>query len=141
MAAVITCGSCGKHNRVPHAASGVPACADCGRRLPWLVETDGDGFDDAVQARVPVLVDLWAPWRGPCRLVAPILQQLAADRAGQLKIVKVNVDDAPELSARLAVLGIPTMLLFHHGREVARQVGALPAAALEEWLHRYATPA
>lgn len=119
----------------------MPACAGCGDRLPWLVETDDNGFDDAVQARVPVLVDLWAPWCGPCRLVAPILQQLAADRAGRLKIVKVNVGDAPALSARLGAQGIPTMLLFTSGHEVARQVGALPAAALEEWLHRHTAQA
>lgn len=140
MAAVIACGSCGTNNWVPDAATGVPACAGCGDRLPWLVETDDNGFDDAVQARVPVLVDLWAPWCGPCRMVAPTLQQLAADRAGHLKIVKVNVDDAPALSARLGVQGIPTMLLFIGGHEVARQVGALSAAALAESLDRHTAP-
>lgn len=134
MTAVIECSGCGKQNRVPAAASGVPACAACGAKLPWLVEVGESGFASAVDATVPVLVDLWAPWCGPCRMVAPILEELARHRAGRLKVVKVNVDDTPEVSAELGVQGIPTMLLFVDGREVARQVGALPAAALEQWL-------
>jgi thioredoxin 2 len=134
MAGVTACPSCGKQNRVPVAATGTPVCAACKARLPWLVDAGTDAFDGAVQAAVPVLVDLWAPWCGPCRAVAPVLEQLAQDRAGELKVVKVNVDLAPEVSARLGVQGIPTMLLYIGGREVDRQVGALPRHELDRWL-------
>jgi thioredoxin 2 len=91
-------------------------------------------FDDATTANVPVVVDLWAPWCGPCRMVAPILEDLAADRAGRIKVVKVNVDDEPQVSARFGVQGIPTMLLFDDGELVGRQTGALPAVALTRWV-------
>lgn len=137
MAVITPCPSCGKQNRVPEAASGTPVCAACKGKLPWLVDTGADTFDSAVRATVPVLVDLWAPWCGPCRTVAPMLEQLARDRAGALKVVKVNVDDAPGLSARLGVQGIPTMLLYVDGREVGRQVGALPRHQLERWLESH----
>jgi thioredoxin 2 len=136
MATVTACPSCGKRNRVPDAATGTPACAACATKLPWLVQVGATGFGEAVEAKVPVLVDLWAPWCAPCRAVAPVLEQLARDRAGALKVVKVNVDEAPDLSARLGVQGIPTMLLYVDGHEVDRQVGALPAHALEQWLDR-----
>jgi thioredoxin 2 len=82
---------------------------------------------------MPALVDLWAPWCGPCRAVAPALEALAVDLAGSLRIVKVNVDEAPQVSARLGVQGIPTMLLFRDGAEIARQVGALPGDAIRRW--------
>ncbi len=85
-------------------------------------------------AAVPTLVDLWAPWCGPCRTIAPILEKLSVERAGRLRIVKVNVDKAPEVSARLGVQGIPTMILFDGGKEVARQVGAMPGPQIGRWL-------
>ncbi len=81
-----------------------------------------------------MLVDLWAPWCGPCRQVAPLLERAAADRAGSLKVVKVNVDVAPDISRRFGVQGIPTMLVLRDGNEVGRQVGALGEAALQRWL-------
>jgi thioredoxin 2 len=137
MSAVRACPTCGKQNRVPDVASGTPVCAVCKGKLPWLVDAGADTFDSAVRATVPVLVDLWAPWCGPCRTVAPMLEQLARDRAGALKVVKVNVDDAPGLSARLGVQGIPTMVLYVDGREVGRQVGALPRHQLERWLESH----
>ena len=83
---------------------------------------------------MPVLVDVWAPWCGPCRAVAPILEQLATDRAGALRVVKVNADQEPALSGRLGVQGIPTLVLFNNGAEASRQVGALPAHQLHKWL-------
>ena len=88
----------------------------------------------AATSSLPIVVDLWAPWCGPCRMVAPELELLAAERAGKLRVVKVNVDEAPAVSARLGVQGIPTMLLFVGGAEVGRQVGALPGAALRSWI-------
>lgn len=132
---VLTCAACQTRNRVPDATKGRPRCASCQAELPWLIDVDADGFD-AVTATssLPIVVDLWAPWCGPCRTVAPELERLAAERAGTLRIVKVNVDDSPAVSARLGVQGIPTMLLYVDGAEVGRQVGALPGAALRTWI-------
>ncbi len=95
----------------------------------------GGAFDAVIaKSPLPTLVDLWAPWCGPCRTIAPILERLAVERAGRLRIVKVNVDLAPEVSARLRVQGIPTMVLFDGGKEIARQVGAMPGAKIGQWL-------
>jgi thioredoxin 2 len=118
-------------------------CAACKAPLPWLVEATRADLDSVLDASVPVVVDLWAPWCGPCRTVAPILEQVARERAGHLKVVKVNVDELPDVSARYGVQGIPTLLLLDRGREVARQVGALPHAALDRWLtaHTHVRPA
>jgi thioredoxin 2 len=140
--AIVPCPACGQKNRVPATAGGSPVCASCKRPLPWLVEATPDTVDAALSAKVPVLVDLWAPWCGPCRMVAPILEQLAAERAGRLKVVKVNVDELPQVSARYGVQGVPTLLLLEGGREIARQVGAAPKAALTRWLDEHlAAPA
>lgn len=139
---VIACPSCSTRNRVSDDATGRPRCSKCHTDLPWLIEADASTFDQVVSTSgMPVLVDLWAPWCGPCRAVAPILQQLSADRAGSVRVVKVNVDESPAVSATLGVQGIPTMLLFSGGEEVARQVGALPAAALDRWLDSSLKPA
>jgi thioredoxin 2 len=134
MSAIVACPSCTNKNRVPTIASGSPVCAACKAPLPWLVDACADDVDAALQADLPVLVDLWAPWCGPCRAVAPILEQLSVICAGQLKVVKVNVDELPQISARYGVQGIPTLLLLDHGREIGRQVGAAPASALIRWL-------
>jgi thioredoxin 2 len=131
---VITCPACSVRNRVPNNAAGKPRCASCHADLPWLIEVSGAEFADVIErSALPVLVDLWAPWCGPCRAVAPLLEQLANDRAGALRVVKVNVDQAPEVSAGLGVQGIPTMVMFSGGLEVSRQVGALPADRLRWW--------
>ena len=130
----VACPSCGTRNRVPVVASGTPACASCHAPLPWVVDADAASFDEALAGRVPVIVDLWAPWCGPCRVLSPLLEDLARERAGRLKVVKVNVDDHPSISQRYEVQGIPTLLLAVGGRIVSRQVGAAPAHALAAWL-------
>ena len=131
------CPQCGTRNRVPVTSSGRPRCAKCTADLPWLVDATGSEFSAAIESSaLPVLVDLWAPWCGPCKAVAPALEQLAAELVGTLRIVKVNVDHAPEVSARLGVQGIPTMVLFDGGHEVARQVGALPGPAIRQWVEQ-----
>lgn len=139
MAGVVACPACGKRNRVPASATGSPVCAACKTALPWIVDANDDDVDDALVAGIPVLVDVWAPWCGPCRTVAPIIEQVARERAGRLKVVKVDVDELPHVAARYGVQGVPTLLLLERGREVARQVGAVPAAALERWLDAHVT--
>lgn len=133
----IACTNCKARNRVPITAKGKPRCAKCHTDLPWITEATASELTQAVKSSaLPVLVDLWAPWCGPCRTVAPILEQLAKQRAGSLRILKVNVDEEPNVSAQLGVQGIPTMVLYDDGKEIARQVGALPAAGLDQWLDR-----
>jgi thioredoxin 2 len=134
MAEIVACPGCGKKNRLPLSAPGIPRCASCHTNLPWLVNAGEADFADAVTSRVPVLVDLWAPWCGPCRMVAPGVERAATELAGKLKVVKVNVDEAPGVSARFAVQGIPTLLVLRDGAAVARQVGALPPDQLLSWL-------
>jgi thioredoxin 2 len=132
---ILTCPHCGKRNRVPAAAAGKPRCANCHQWLPWIAAAgDADFADVAEKAAVPVLVDLWATWCGPCRMVSPALEQLAGERAGQLKLVKVDVDKAPEISQRFSVRSVPTLLLLDHGKVLGRQAGAAPVAALRNWL-------
>jgi thioredoxin len=86
---------------------------------------------------VPVLVDFWAPWSGPCRMVSPVVEQIGREFAGRLKVVKLNIDDAPKIAARYGVQGIPLLVVIAHGEEVDRIVGAVPAAQLREVLKRH----
>jgi thioredoxin 2 len=132
---IITCPNCGRKNRVPAAAAGTPRCGHCHQPLPWIVDAGDDDFAEVAEhASVPALIDLWAPWCGPCRMVSPALEQLATEMAGRLKLVKVNVDESPKLQQRFGVQAIPTLMLLRDGQVAARQTGAAPAAALRTWL-------
>jgi thioredoxin 2 len=130
----IKCPNCGKLNRLAPAAEGVPRCGNCHQLLPWIVDAARADFDTEVKASVPVLVDLWAPWCMPCRQVTPVLEELARANAGRLKLLKLNVDEAPDISARYGVQGIPTLLLLRDGNEVDRLVGAAPRPHIRGWL-------
>jgi thioredoxin 2 len=113
---LIRCGHCGKMNRVPAAAAGIPRCGNCHQSLPWIADADDTTIGDVADAaKIPVIVDLWAPWCEPCRMVSPALEQLARDLAGRVKLVKVNVDVSPQLSQRFGAQAIPTLLVLREG--------------------------
>ena len=102
---VIRCPNCGRRNRVPAVAAGIPRCGNCHRPLPWIADAGDDTFAEVAEAAsVPVMVDLWVPWCGPWRMVSPALEQIAARLADRVKPVKVNVDDSPRVQQQLATL-------------------------------------
>ena len=123
---IVSCPNCGKRNRLRFAAAGLPKCGHCHEVLPWIVDAGDDDFVQVVErSRVPVLVDFWATWCGPCRMVSPALERIATDRRGRLVLVKVDVDAAPRLAQIFEV---------RDGQVVARQPGAAPEPALRSWL-------
>ena len=127
---ILTCASCGTKNRIRPSARGVPICASCKAPLPWLVHATDATFDVEADTSVAVLVDLWAPWCGPCRFVAPILEELSREFAGRLKVVKVDVDENPALARRFEAFSIPTLVVLRNNRVVDRIVGAMPKPQL-----------
>ena len=140
---VRVCPQCGAKNRVV-AGRDNPRCGHCGTDLSAaaappakpVTVTDGTFRDEVERADLPVLVDVWAPWCGPCRAVAPMLEQLARERGGRIKIAKVNVDENPALSARFGIQAIPTLALFRNGTLVDQIRGAVPKKELEAHLAR-----
>jgi thioredoxin 2 len=131
---IIPCANCGARNRVGTIEQGIPRCAKCKEPLAWLVDADRETFEAETTASVPVLVDFWAAWCGPCRMVAPVLEQMAKQHSGHLKVVKVDVDANPELAAKYEARSIPLLVAMRDGREVDRVVGAMPLQALEQRL-------
>jgi thioredoxin 2 len=144
---LLRCPSCGATNRLPVDAIGHGKKAVCGRCKTPLAAGGPVTVSDATFAAeierspLPVLVDMWAPWCGPCRMVAPIVDQIAAELAGRVKVAKMNVDDNPATSSRFGVRSIPTLLVFKDGREVDRIVGVQPKAAIVGRLERHVSPA
>jgi thioredoxin 2 len=131
----VECGNCGAKNRVPAVAEGVPRCARCSTALPWMVDANDAEFHAVVdESSLPVLVDVWAPWCAPCRMVSPALEKLAEDLAGRIKLVNVNADDNPEVSRRFTVQSIPTLVLLDRGQVVDEQIGAHPEPQLRSWV-------
>jgi thioredoxin 2 len=137
----IRCPHCGKLNRVAVAAEGVPRCGNCHNALPWVVDASGEIFDAAIRSSLLVLVDFWAEWCGPCHMVSPVLERLANEYAGRLKLVKLNTENAPAVAARYGVQSIPLLVLIRDGQEIDRLVGAAPERRLRDWIEPHLGPA
>ena len=132
---VVVCPACGKRNRLRASATGKPQCGSCHNPLPWITSADDTDFSEiAEKSRLPVLLDLWAPWCAPCRFVSPAVEEMGRAYAGRLKVVKVNVDIAQQVASRFGAMSIPTLILLDRGVERSRKVGALREQQLRAWV-------
>ena len=140
---LIRCPNCGATNRVPPEKIKLelaPVCGRCKNPLPISVKpvivTDTTFASEVERSPVPVLLDLWAPWCAPCRMVAPTIEELAKEMAGRVRVAKLNVDENPNTASRFQVRSIPTLLVLKGGKEMERIVGVQPKAEIERRLQR-----
>ena len=143
---VVGCTHCGKANRLAYATLGKPArCAQCKTPIAAPAEPieieEAALFDAAIRGSLPVLVDFWAPWCGPCKMVAPELKKVAQHAAGRYLVLKVNTDVHQDIGARFRIQSIPTLALIVGGREIERMAGARPAADILAFADRAAAMA
>jgi len=143
---IIPCPNCGAKNRIDEARaqSTQPICGRCGTKLSAtsstpLTVTDATFSSAVLQSDLPVLLDCWAPWCGPCRMIAPTIDQLAAESAGRYRVAKLNTDENPRAAAQFRIDSIPTLLIFHQGQLVDRLVGLQPKPAIAARLDRFTT--
>ncbi|MBL9075737.1 thioredoxin TrxC [Tabrizicola sp.] len=138
----LTCATCGQSNRVPVARlADSPKCGVCGAVLldGGVAELDAATHDKVTQGDgLPVLVDYWAPWCGPCRMMAPEFAKAARTLAPGVRLMKLNTEDHPQVSARAGIRGIPALILYRKGREIARLAGARPAADIIAFVRDHA---
>jgi thioredoxin 2 len=138
----LVCSHCGAVNRVPRERLGdEPKCGRCHARVlePAPVELDASSFDKFIARNdLPVVVDFWAEWCGPCKMMAPAFAQAAREQLTRFRLAKLDTEANPEVAGRFGIRSIPTLVLFRDGAEVDRAVGALDAARLRSWLQRHA---
>jgi thioredoxin 2 len=142
---LIRCPACGATNRVPLEKIKLglePVCGRCKNPLPAGVKpvtvTDATFAAEVERSPLPVLLDLWAPWCAPCRMVAPVIEELAQEMAGRVRVAKLNVDENPAIATRFQVRSIPTLLVLKGGKEMERIVGVQPKAAIAQRVQRIA---
>ncbi|WP_322417955.1 thioredoxin TrxC [Mesorhizobium huakuii] len=135
---LVVCGKCGGVNRLPPARNADEAkCGKCGTRLfsGHPLDVDAKAFDHQIaRCSIPVVVDVWAPWCGPCKMMAPAYEAAARELEPHVRLLKLNSDNEQAVAARLGIRGIPTMILFHGGREIARTSGAMTAGQIVRWV-------
>lgn len=136
----LTCAACGQANRVPRdKLAQAPKCGVCGAALNdgQVQDLDAQSHDRAVKDDLPLLVDYWAPWCGPCRMMAPEFAKAAKMLAPRARLAKLNTEDHPAIAQRAGIRGIPALILYRKGREVARLAGARPAAEIAAFVQQH----